>query len=90
MAQVDFVNYFSILFWFFVSFIIYYSINYTILLPTIYSILCIRYNTYKYIVNCLKLKINLQSIISIYINITLYYLYSASLLKKLLYKSCDI
>lgn len=58
MAQVDFVNYFSILFWFFLFFIIYYLINYSILLPSIYSVITIRFNIYKKYNNILKLKFN--------------------------------
>jgi hypothetical protein len=58
MAQVDFVNYFSILFWFFLLFIIYYLINYSILLPSIYSIIFIRHNVYKELVTIIKLKFN--------------------------------
>lgn len=46
MAQVDFVNYFSILFWFYLIFVIYYLINYSLLLPSIYSTLKVRRNIY--------------------------------------------
>lgn len=58
MAQVDFVNYFSILFWFYILFIIYYLINYSIVLPSIYSLLKVKYNIYfKYFIK-LKLQFN--------------------------------
>ncbi len=56
MAQVDFINYFSILFWFFILFIIYYLINYSLLLPNLYSAIITRYNLYKESVFILKLK----------------------------------
>lgn len=46
MAQVDFVNYFPILFWFYIIFIAYYLINYSFVLPSIYSTLKIRRNIY--------------------------------------------
>ena len=58
MAQVDFVNYFSILFWFYILFVVYYLINYSIILPSIYSLLKVRYNIYvKYFIK-LKLQLN--------------------------------
>lgn len=56
MAQVDFVNYFSILFWFFILFVIYYLINYSLLLPNLYSTIATRYNLYKESINVLKIK----------------------------------
>jgi hypothetical protein len=56
MAQVDFVNYFSILFWFFLLFIIYYLINYCFLLPSIYSIITTRFNIFKEYIFSLKSK----------------------------------
>ena len=46
MAQVDFANYFSILFWFFILFISFYVINYSYIIPSIYSIIYIRYSYY--------------------------------------------
>ena len=57
MAQVDFVNYFSILFWFFIFIVIYYLLNYSVLFPSIYSILTVRYNMYKLLITKLKYKI---------------------------------
>lgn len=56
MAQVDFVNYFSILFWFFLLFIIYYLINYSFLLPSIYTIINVRFYIYKQYINAIKIK----------------------------------
>ena len=61
MAQVDFVNYFSILFWFYIIFVIYYLINYTLLLPSIYSTLKVRRNIY--ISSFLKIKSKVQNTI---------------------------
>lgn len=57
MAQVDFVNYFSILFWFFIFIVIYYLLNYSVLFPSIYSILTVRYNMYKLLITRLKSQI---------------------------------
>ncbi len=57
MAQVDFVNYFSILFWFFIFIVIYYLLNYSVLFPSIYSIITVRYNMYKWLITRLKSKI---------------------------------
>ena len=54
MAQVDFVNYFSILFWFFFFFNFFYFLCYSIILPLIYSILFVR-NIF-YIKKFLKVK----------------------------------
>jgi hypothetical protein len=56
MAQVDFVNYFSILFWFFILFVIYYVINYSFLLPNIYATIYTRYSLYKESILVLKVK----------------------------------
>jgi len=56
MAQVDFVNYFSILFWFFIFFIIYYLINYSFLLPSIYTIVNTRFYIYKQYISAIKIK----------------------------------
>ena len=56
MAQVDFVNYFSILFWFFLLFVIYYLINYSFLLPSIYTIINTRFYIYKQYINSIKIK----------------------------------
>jgi hypothetical protein len=58
MAQVDFINYFSILVWFFILFVIYYLINYSILLPSIHSILFTRKSIYKELFIIIKLKFN--------------------------------
>lgn len=46
MAQVDFVNYFSILFWFFFLFIIFYILCYSLVLASIYSVLFVRGSYY--------------------------------------------
>ena len=56
MAQTDFINYFSILFWFYIIFIIYYLINYSFLLPSIYSTLVTRSFIYKEFLILMKSK----------------------------------
>ena len=61
MAQVDFVNYFSILFWFYIIFIIYYLVNYILLLPSLYSTLKVRRNIY--ISYFIKIKCKVQNTI---------------------------
>jgi hypothetical protein len=42
MAQVDFVNYFSIIIWFNLLFFLFYLLNYTYIVPLIYNNLSIR------------------------------------------------
>lgn len=42
MAQVDFINYFSIIIWFNFLFLFFYLLNYTYILPLIYSNIYIR------------------------------------------------
>jgi hypothetical protein len=42
MAQVDFVNYFSIIVWFNLFFILFYLLNYTYIVPIIYNNIYIR------------------------------------------------
>jgi hypothetical protein len=42
MAQVDFVNYFSIIFWFNLLFLLFYLLNYTYIVPIIYNNIYIR------------------------------------------------
>lgn len=50
MAQVDFVNYFSIIIWFNFLFIIFYLLNYSYILPIIYNNICIRVKRLQYFV----------------------------------------
>lgn len=59
MAQVDMVNYFSILFWFFLLVIIYYLINYTYLLPNLFTNLYVRSLIFKNHLNIMKYKFNI-------------------------------
>jgi hypothetical protein len=42
MAQVDFVNYFSIIIWFNLLFLSFYLLNYTYIVPLIYNNITIR------------------------------------------------
>jgi len=86
MAQVDFVNYFSILFWFYICFIVYYLINYSIILPSIYSLLKVRFNIYvKYFLK-LKLQFNyyIKNVINYIILKNIFYIIFF-LLKKYIY-----
>jgi len=86
MAQVDFVNYFSILFWFYILFIVYYLINYSIILPSIYSLLKVRFNIYvKYFIK-LKLQFNyyIKNVINFIILKNIFYIIFF-LLKKYIY-----
>jgi hypothetical protein len=46
MAQVDFTNYFPILFWFFILFFIFYWLNYSYILPYVYIVLLVRGSYY--------------------------------------------
>jgi hypothetical protein len=85
MAQVDFVNYFSILFWFFLLLIIYYLINYSILFPSIYSIIVTRYNIYKALISSLKNKLNCYTKNYIFIINNSSYIIFSFFLKKCVY-----
>jgi len=86
MAQVDFVNYFSILFWFYIIFVIYYLVNYSILLPSIYSTLKVRNHIYfSYFI---KIKIKIQSTIkgfNVFFYIKKFFTVLFFLLKKYIY-----
>jgi len=58
MAQVDILNYFSILFWFFIFFSVFYYINYSFLIPAIHSVAVTRLAIFSNIVRQLKIKFN--------------------------------
>jgi hypothetical protein len=58
MAQVDFVNYFSIIIWFNLLFLLFYLINYTYIIPIIYNNLLIRNKNLQYFININKIKYN--------------------------------
>ena len=58
MAQVDLVNFFSIIIWFNLLFFIFYIINYMYLLPLIYNNLFIRNKFLQSFINKNKLKYN--------------------------------
>jgi len=55
MAQVDFVNYFSIIIWFNLIFLFFYLMNYMYILPIIYNNLYIRSKIYQSFINKNKL-----------------------------------
>jgi len=56
MAQVDFVNYFSIIIWFNLLFLSFYLINYTYIVPIIYNNLLIRSKSLQNYINKNKIK----------------------------------
>jgi len=86
MAQVDFVNYFSILFWFYIVFVIYYLVNFSVLLPSVYSTLKVRNNIYIYYFIRIKLKIqNIIKGFNIFFYIKKIFLIFFFLLKKIIY-----
>jgi len=58
MAQVDLVNYFSIIIWFNLLFLMFYIVNYMYLLPLIYNNLSIRSKVLQSFINKNKLKYN--------------------------------
>jgi hypothetical protein len=58
MAQVDLVNFFSIIIWFNLLFFLFYIINYMYLLPLIYNNLFIRSKFVQTFINKNKLKYN--------------------------------
>lgn len=59
MAQVDMINYFSILFWFLLLVIVYYLINYTYLLPNLFSNIYVRFLIFKNHLNMMIYKFNI-------------------------------
>ena len=58
MAQVDFVNYYSIIIWFNFIFLFFYFLNYTYVVPIIYNNLFIRSKSLQYYINKNKIKYN--------------------------------
>ena len=56
MAQVDFVNYFSIIIWFNFLFLIFYIINYTYMVPLLFNNLFIRSKSLQNNINKNKIK----------------------------------
>lgn len=95
MAQVDFVNYFSILIWFNFLFF-FYLINYTYILPIIYNNLFIRSKILQNFINKNKLKYgkiflliskNLDKFFNSYafykVNLNIYNIYSNFIINKI-------
>jgi hypothetical protein len=56
MAQVDFINYFSIIIWFNFLFLFFYLLNYTYMVPLIYNNLTIRSKKLQYFIIKNKLR----------------------------------
>ena len=81
MAQVDFVNYFSIIIWFNLLFFIFYLINYTYIIPIIYNNLYIRSKIF------LLTSKNLDKFFNSYdfhkVNLNIYNIYSNFVINKI-------
>lgn len=58
MSQVDILNFFSIIFWFSSFFILFYFLNYSYVLPIIYTSLLLKYNKFLLILSNVKTKYN--------------------------------
>jgi hypothetical protein len=56
MAQVDFINYFSIIIWFNFLFLVFYLINYTYMVPLLYNNLLMRSKSLQSNINKNKIK----------------------------------
>jgi hypothetical protein len=95
MAQVDFVNYFSILIWFNFLILFFYLLNYTCIIPIIYNNIFIRSklllnfiikNKYKYDRIFLLNSKNISRFFSLHdfckINISIYNIYSNIIIYK--------
>jgi hypothetical protein len=96
MAQVDFVNYFSIIIWFNFLFLSFYLLNYTYIVPIIYNNIYIRYkrlqnfiikNKFKYGKIFLLTGSNIDKFFNSYgfykINLNVYNIYSNFLVHKI-------
>lgn len=97
MAQVDFVNYFSIIIWFNIIFICFYFINYLYIVPLIFNNLLMRSKKLQFFVYKNKIKYckifsfiseNMGKIFNSYIffrvNLNIYYLYSSFVVYKII------
>jgi len=97
MAQVDFVNYFSIIIWFNLLFLSFYLINYTYIVPIIYNNLLIRSKSLQNYINKNKIKYskiflivsrNIDNFFNSYnflkINLNIYNLYSKFVIYKII------
>ena len=96
MAQVDFVNYFSIIIWFNFLFLFFYLMNYTYILPILYNNLYIRSRILQSFVTKNKLKYgkiflliskNLDKFFNSYdfykVNLNIYNIYSSFVINKI-------
>jgi len=96
MAQVDFVNYFSIIIWFNLLFLFFYLLNYTYIVPIIYNNLYIRSKRLQIFISKNKIKYgkiflliskNIDKIFNPYdfykINLNIYNIYSNFIVYKI-------
>ena len=96
MAQVDFVNYFSIIIWFNLFFFLFYLLNYTYIVPIIYNNLYIRSkrlqnliisNKFKYSIIFLLTSKNIYTFFNSYdfyrVNLNIYNIYSIFIIYKI-------
>jgi hypothetical protein len=96
MAQVDFVNYFSIIVWFNLFFFLFYLLNYTYIVPIIYNNIYIRSkrlqnfiinSKFKYGIIFLLTSKNIDKIFNSYdfskIKLNIYNIYSIFVIYKL-------
>jgi hypothetical protein len=96
MAQVDFINYFSIIIWFNLLFLFFYLLNYTYIIPLIYNNLTIRSkrlqdfivkNKLRYGIIFLLTSKNVDKFFNSYdfykINLNIYNIYSNFIIHKL-------
>ncbi len=96
MAQVDFVNYFSIIIWFNLLFFFFYLLNYTYIVPIIYNNLYIRSKRLQIFISKNKIKYgkiflliskNIDKIFNPYdfykINLNIYNIYSNFIVYKI-------
>jgi hypothetical protein len=96
MAQVDFINYFSIIIWFNFLFLFFYLLNYTYIVPLIYNNLTIRSKRLQFFIVKNKLRYgiiflltskNVDKFFNSYdfykINLNIYNIYSNFIIYKL-------
>jgi len=95
MAQVDFVNYFSIIIWFNLIFICFYFINYLYIVPLIFNNLLMRSKKLQYFICKNKIKYckiflfiseDMNKIFDLYaffrVNLNIYNIYSGFMVYK--------
>jgi len=87
MAQVDFLSYVPLLFWFIISFLIFYYLNLNYFLPLIFMNLKVKFfffkflHTFFFILNLYRIiNRNLNKIITLEL-LKIYYIYIINLIK---------